>query len=511
MDGRGLGVRGAAVHGRWLDWYDSALGRVNPGVCGPRRSKALAIGSLLKAPLDQRSERIAMADHAILEKALIDLIHGLLAEPDVDSIMGLVTGRLVDALRLTGAGISLVDQHGVLRVGHTTNELVRQVEDHHAELQQGPGRDAFDRGHLAYVTREQFTQTWPDFAPTLHAAGIYGAASLPMTASGEQVGCMCFYWSEHSDLSADDLVAAKVLADAATVAIVQLRRAGAAADLYVAGLEAANESLRALNEIADKARQAKDQFLSHMSHELRTPLNAILGFGQLLEIAEQEGDHDAESIQQVLLAGRHLLALVEELLDIARIEAGEVNLTIVPVAVRPIIEQAVNMIGPLTTGRGIVIDLRFDDGAPTVSADAKRLLQILLNLLSNATKYNHRGGHITVTGGADPLSGLSRISVTDTGPGLNDDQLAHLFEPFQRLGAERTDTPGTGIGLALTQMLVHHMGGLITVQSRPNEGSTFTIELPTAAASDTGQQSIPLDSARPGSDVVVGRRGDGHI
>jgi signal transduction histidine kinase/ActR/RegA family two-component response regulator len=224
---------------------------------------------------------------------------------------------------------------------------------------------------------------------------------------------------------------------------------------------------------AEQASHAKSDFLSRMSHELRTPLNAVLGFAQLLAMDEL-APAQRENVGQISKAGRHLLELINEVLDIARIEAGRLSLSIEPVEVQLLIEEAIALVEPLAAGRGVQIAR--DSEAVVVMADRHRLRQVLLNLLSNAVKYDRPGGHVRVS---TKLEGERwRILVSDTGPGLTPDKLARLFVPFDRLGAEASDVEGTGIGLALSRRLAEAMGGTMGVQSEPGEGSTFWIELP---------------------------------
>jgi CheY-like chemotaxis protein len=226
--------------------------------------------------------------------------------------------------------------------------------------------------------------------------------------------------------------------------------------------------------VADTANTAKSQFLSRMSHELRTPLNAVLGFAQLLELREQSTE-DREAVDHILKGGNHLLALINEVLDISRIEAGDMTLSPEPVHIADVVDEALALVGPMAAARSI--RLNHDPCAHHVLADRQRLKQVILNLLSNGVKYNRFGGTVTVLceqHGDDRV----RLNVTDTGPGISADDIARLFVPFERLGAASTDVEGTGIGLALSRRLAEAMGGALEVDSTVGEGSTFWIELP---------------------------------
>jgi len=227
---------------------------------------------------------------------------------------------------------------------------------------------------------------------------------------------------------------------------------------------------------AERANRAKSEFLSRMSHELRTPLNAILGFGQLLELDLAEPKPRGQ-VLQILDAGRHLLSLINDVLDLSRIEAGQFAVRPEPVALRPLVDEVLALMQPQAQARGIVLQGPGPGQAElAVRADRTRLKQVLLNLLSNAVKYNRPQGGVSV---AVERHGLwCRLVVADTGPGLTPDQQARLFVPFERLGAAQSAVEGTGIGLALSRRLVEMMDGRIGVDSAPGQGSRFWVELP---------------------------------
>jgi signal transduction histidine kinase/ActR/RegA family two-component response regulator len=236
--------------------------------------------------------------------------------------------------------------------------------------------------------------------------------------------------------------------------------------------------LTAARDEALSATRAKNAFLSSTSHELRTPLNSVLGFAQLLEMSDLS-DEDRDSVARILGAGRHLLALINELIDIARIESGELSLSVEPVAVRPLIEEACSLMSPLAAERSIQIVQHSPHPALAASVDRQRFAQILVNLLSNAVKYNRRGGRITITCREEGAGQVSVI-ISDTGPGLTAAELQRIFIPFERLGAERTGIEGTGIGLPLARAYTEAMGGRLNASSVPGEGSAFTVTLPRA-------------------------------
>lgn len=273
---------------------------------------------------------------------------------------------------------------------------------------------------------------------------------------------------------------------------------------YIAGHSRAEERERELireqaaRAIAERANRAKNEFLSRMSHELRTPLNAILGFGQLLQA--DPSIQDRESVEQILKAGRHLLSLIDEVLDLARIEAGRMSISVEPVPVSHVLGESLDLVRHMAEEHGITVDGQPAlDSGEFVLADQQRLKQVLLNLLSNAIKYNRPGGSVHVTCHADVGEGV-RISVRDTGQGIPAEVQERLFTPFERLGGEQSGVQGTGLGLALSEGLVHAMGGQLTMESAVGVGTTFTVCLRGAP------RPVPADAAVPGGGQKSTRR-----
>jgi len=249
--------------------------------------------------------------------------------------------------------------------------------------------------------------------------------------------------------------------------------------------------------MAEKASKAKTEFLSSMSHELRTPLNAILGYSQLFELDQSLGKKHQTNAHAIHTAGKHLLILIDEILDLSRIETGNIDLSIEVVSLEAVIKDSVDWVSEMAESHGVTIN--FNPKAcrgVMIEADAIRLKQVFLNLLSNAVKYNREGGIVSINSTLDG-KGLVSISITDTGIGISTDQLGDLFEPFNRLGAELTKIEGTGIGLVITKRLVDLMQGELLVDSNPGEGSTFSVRFQTTEANqpDNDDSSVEFISA----------------
>ncbi|GAB4255383.1 MAG: hypothetical protein Kow0065_03330 [Methylomicrobium sp.] len=236
--------------------------------------------------------------------------------------------------------------------------------------------------------------------------------------------------------------------------------------------------LIAAKEKAELASLAKSKFLSSMTHELRTPLNAILGFAGLLQMDETLSHENHENVSEILQAGRHLLALINEVLNLAQIESGNIQVTLESVSIGQIVHDCLALIRPLADARGIKLkDADLTDIA--VKADAMRLKQVVLNLLSNAVKYNRIAGEVRLHW-LDSEAGKVRLAISDSGVGIAREQLDEVFQPFNRIGAEGLGIQGSGIGLTISRQLIELMGGAIGVDSEVGIGSRFWIELPIA-------------------------------
>jgi CheY-like chemotaxis protein len=259
-------------------------------------------------------------------------------------------------------------------------------------------------------------------------------------------------------------------------------------------LQEKNLELESARAVAEKANLAKSEFLSSMSHELRSPLNAILGFAQLLdsEVPPATPSQKA-SIDQILHAGWYLLDVINEILDLAVVESGKLSMLVEPVSVAEVMLECQAMIEPLGQKHGSKLTFPRLENRHVVLADRIRLKQVLINLLSNAMKYSHPGGAVVVEcAPGTPERPRTRISVRDAGDGLPPEKLAQLFQPFNRLGKENSSEEGTGIGLAMSKILVEMMGGSIGVESTVGVGSVFWFELDSTVVPDLATDGAEL-------------------
>ncbi len=348
----------------------------------------------------------------------------------------------------------------------------------------------------------------------LHDLGLKALVGVPLLARGQPIGAL--WAARRTRVGEAEVSLMTAIGDMAGNALQraelheQLAARAVSLEQQVrertAQLEEAKAELLQVKLEAERANRARNEFLSQMSHELRTPLTSVLGFTQLLEM-DSLGVEADWNVQQILKAGRHLLTLINEVLDLARVESGRLSVALEPVPVGAFLREVLNLVGPLAAQRDVTLEVEEKHEAWFVRADQLRFTQVLLNLLSNAIKYNYEGGTVVVgcelrkmaagleqsrpsarqsarrnpPGKVDgPKQPVLRFTVRDTGPGIPSEKLTRLFTPFDRLDVDTTGIPGTGLGLALSQKLVEAMEGAIGVESTEGRGSTFWVELPLA-------------------------------
>jgi signal transduction histidine kinase/CheY-like chemotaxis protein len=290
----------------------------------------------------------------------------------------------------------------------------------------------------------------------------------------------------------------------AEAAVAFLTESLAAFDMAQRGYRAMTTSLMEAKEEAERANLAKSEFLSRMSHELRTPLNAILGFAQLMQMDDLAPDQ-REGVDHISVAGRHLLSLIDETLQISRIEAGRLDMAIESILLAEAVQRAVALVGPIAAKTHVEVRAEtLEAGGVAVSGDRQWFTQVLLNLLSNAVKYNREDGAVTISCRA-PRDGSVSILVADTGVGISNENVKRLFSPFDRLGAETSEVEGTGLGLAVSRQLMDAMGGTIRLKtSTPGEGTVFEVEIPVAREVTVASEETPDGSESGGTPQTTG-------
>jgi signal transduction histidine kinase/CheY-like chemotaxis protein len=394
----------------------------------------------------------------------------------------------LDLLRSLNFGLPQLDE--VVEEYNIYRESVGREFDF---LKAGDIKEAedYDEAHVD-PSFEKLSETLSEAAQAVNKLAIrtlsrvHQLTFVVLVAAAGALGLL--FWQYNQKRRADEVVAAEkrglqeanVQLEARVLErTAEIAQANAALQQENAERKQAELAMQEAKNEADKANLAKSEFLSRMSHELRTPLNAILGFSQLLQQADL-APGDQESVRYIYRGGRHLLELINEVLDLARIEAGHMQVSIEPVSTAEALNEACDLVRPIATERKIEVKKPpVSEREWIVMADRQRLKQVILNLLGNALKYNRDNGEVTVSYEEMPSARL-RISITDTGPGITPEKRRRLFIPFDRLGAEDSSVEGTGLGLALSKRLTEAMGGTIGCESEFGRGSTFWIEFPLA-------------------------------
>jgi signal transduction histidine kinase len=295
-------------------------------------------------------------------------------------------------------------------------------------------------------------------------SGVRAILAVPMVREGRLLGCLGVTRNQPGDFTAETIEVLRTFATQSALAI---------------------QNARLFEEIADKSRQLeaasrhKSEFLANMSHELRTPLNAVIGFSEVLlqRMFGELNEKQDEYLKDIYASGQHLLSLINDILDLSKIEAGRMELAPAPFHLPGALENAVTLVKERASRHGIALQLDIDPRLGELAGDERKVKQVLLNLLSNAVKFTPEGGRITLKAGR--TEGMVEIAVTDTGIGIAPEDQAAIFEEFRQVGSDETrKQEGTGLGLTLAKKFVELHGGRIWVESEPGRGATFTFTLP---------------------------------
>jgi PAS domain S-box-containing protein len=458
--------------------------------------RAVAVLSLVTAKSDRRygEADLAMARRASAALASARLYAAGQAAVRRATALQAVSGSLLGAL--TAAEVAdVVVRHGREAVGAAAGSFAALAADGRAfevlasvgyeeetaktfaRFPVTPGRplsDALLGGVPCYLSSfEDADARYPEMAPVLRATAFEAFVALPVRSGSLPVAGLSFSFADRRDFDAEDRTFLETLAAQAGQALERARLV---------------EAERAARAEAEAASRVKSEFLATMSHELRTPLNAIGGYAQLLEMGLRGAvsDEQRADLERIQRSQRHLLSVINEVLNYARLESGAVTYDVRPTVVADVVATTISLIEPQRAAKRLALDVRLPEFAgqsmPHVLADRDKLQQVLLNLLSNAVKFTPEGGRVTVEFLPGPnASGMAEVRVIDTGVGIPADKLEAIFEPFVQVGRSlNSPGEGTGLGLAISRDLARGMGGDLTVESALGVGSTFTLALPCA-------------------------------
>ncbi|MHB8776213.1 MAG: hybrid sensor histidine kinase/response regulator [Anaerolineales bacterium] len=419
----------------------------------------------------------ALACHTQTMEALYAISLEINSQPDMLSLLNTLTRRVTVLLGTQISGIYLLSPTEHILELVAVHNLPEKHLGIKLEMGEGLAGQVAQSGQPLVVDDYQH---WAGRSRKFKGVNFGHALSVPLKIGGRVLGVIDVTDDQRTDPFGDrEIQLLSLLADQAAIAVENARlheEARQYAQVLEQRVTERTEQLKKTNRELQEALAARQEFLSRASHALRTPLHVILGFAQVMEMAEL-GSRQKVNLQHILKAGRALLDLVNHLLDLTRLESGQISFSLEPVAVYEVTREAHELMGSLAAERGIQIRLADLPSEAYVRADHYRLGQVMLNLLSNAVKYNPAGSTVVMDCEARPADQW-RINIRDSGPGLSAEQCAGLFSPFNRLLADQPVEAGSGLGLSLSKQLVEAMGGSIGVESVIGEGSTFWVELP---------------------------------
>jgi len=424
------------------------------------------------------------------------LIEAVLARVKRTRWVRRLNSNLEDALRESEYRHITLDQHSIVSVADVTGNITF-VNEKFCDASGYSREELVGKNHRILKSSEHDDAFYKSLWSTISSGKVWHGVICNKAKDGSK------YWVSSTIVPFLDSQGKPYQYMAARTDITELKKGEQQAIEAKHELEAQQKLLLEAKEEADSANRAKSQFLSSMSHELRTPLNAILGFSQLMQM---QSDHplskmQMENLAEIINAGKHLLELINGVLDLAKIESGTINLSIESVMLGDVLSECVGLVYPLAQKRNIELTVSGEGKIYAIDeikhinsmlrADRTRFKQVFLNLLSNAIKYNHEYGQISVDCMTTDTN--CHITISDTGAGITDAMMENLFTPFNRLGAEQSSVEGTGIGLVITKNLVELMHGEIGVETRVGKGTTFWIDMP--ADREEQEQRPEIDSA----------------
>ena len=424
---------------------------------------------------------------------LYEITDQLASATDMDTVLQLITTKAKELLGSRGSSIQRFDEDsGLLLPAISNYDYAELSTGYSATPGEGITGVAFQERRPVWnrdiATDANITRSNPEVTRLLSEAGVIGVLAVPIIVRDEAYGALNVFFGEPHDFRDGEIQLLQSLADSAAVAIGNAR--------FIEETEQARES-------AEEANRTKSQFLANMSHELRTPLNAIIGYSEMLqEEAQDLGNEEFEDdLERINGAGKHLLGLINDVLDISKIEAGGMEIYLETFAIGPMIQDVVTTIQPLVNKNSNTLDIVCPDSVGDLHADITKVRQGLFNLLSNASKFTDQG-QITLTVSREESEGQEWIdfAVSDSGIGMNEEQMGRLFEAFSQAEASTTRRfGGTGLGLAITRHFCEMMGGTVIVASELGQGSTFTMKLP-AVAHEPGE-TVDLDTGAPDTET----------